>query len=297
MKQPSAHSIIHLNCTLRRPIRVTTTIVALTVGATAAIAAAGCSSSVNGKSAGKGTEATSTESKSVTKALDLAATESSQVNSLRAKLTVRSSGTGTDNLTGTVKIQLKPQTIIEATFNVASAKSPAVQLDEILTGTAIYFKDPAFTKAAGKPWVEAKIAELPSKVGVSLGSLLQNLESSNPLDQAKLFTASRNAKAVGSAMIHGVQTVEYTGTYTPSVALAELAPNLRKLLGPTLQAIGPHPVQFEVWIDAHHIVRQARAMNNVHGQQVITNLYITSVNKPVQIAIPDPSQVAPLPKV
>lgn len=295
MKQHPAHSLIHLNCTLRRSIRVTTS--ALTVGAAAAVATAGCSSSINGTSAGKGTTATSTESKSVTKALDLAATESSHVNSLKAKLTVRSSRTGTGNLTGTVKIQLKPQTVIEATFNVAQAKSPAIQLEEILTPTAIYFKDPAFTKTSGRPWVKANISELPSKVGISLGSLLQNLESSNPLDQAKLFAASRNAKAVGSAVIRGVSTVEYAGTYKPSVALAGLPANLRKLIGPTLQAIGPNPVQFEVWVDAHHIVRRARAINNVHGQQVITNLDITSINRPVHVAIPDPSQVAPLPKI
>ncbi len=141
-----------------------------------------------------------------------------------------------------------------------------VELEEILTDKQIYFKDPAFTKATGKPWVEADISELSTKVGVSLGSLLQNLESADPLDQTKLFTASKNAHVVGTTMLNGVSTTEYAGTYAPKVALAELSPKLRKIIGPTLRTIGANPVQFEVWIDAQHVVRRAIDTNNVHGR-------------------------------
>lgn len=195
-------------------------------------------------------------------------------------------------------MRLKPTTITKAVFNVPKTKSsPAIQLDEILTAKAIYFKDPAFTKATGKPWVEADISELSAKVGVSLGSLLQNLESSNPLDQTKLFTASKNARVVGRAKVSGVQTVEYAGTYAPKDALAQLTPELRKLIGPALKSIGPNQVQFEVWIDAQHQIRKARDTDNVHGQVVTTNLDVTSVNKPVHIALPATGEVAPLPQI
>jgi hypothetical protein len=294
MTLPTAHSIIRHNCTFRRAPWVAAAVATLAVGV---LAIAGCSSGTNGKAAGKSTEAASAESKAVTKALDLAATVSARVNSLTTKLTVRSSDPGAGNLTGTVDIQLKPKTVIKAVFNIVASKSPAIQLDEILTGNAVYFKDPSFTKAAGKPWVEADITQLSSKVGVSLGSLLQNLESSNPLDQTKLFTASRNARMIGSSIIRGVPTVEYAGTYEPAVALAGLSSKASKLLGPTLRSIGPNPVQFEVWIDANHIVRQAQDTANVHGQLVTTNLIVTSVNEPVHVALPAPSEVAPLPKI
>jgi hypothetical protein len=102
---------------------------------------------------------------------------------------------------------------------------------------------------------------------------------------------------VGSSIIRGVPTVEYAGTYEPTVALAELSPKASKLLGPTLRSIGTNPVQFEVWIDASHIVRQAEDTANVHGQIVTTNLIVTSINKPVHVALPAPSEVAPLPKI
>ena len=55
------------------------------------------------------------------------------------------------------------------------------------------------------------IGQLSSKSGVSFGSLLQNLESSNPLDQTKLFTASKDVRVVGTQTIDGVPTTEYAG--------------------------------------------------------------------------------------
>ncbi len=274
------------------------TVSLLVAGVAVVTAVAGCSSSgSSGKKAGKGTQAVSPESKAAGKALELAATQSQQVKSLTANITVHSKGTAAGNLTGTVNMQFKPTTIIQATFNSTTAKSQKVELDEILTDKSIYFKDPAFTKAAGKPWVEADLAQLSTKVGVSLGSLLQNLESSNPLDQARLFAASKNAHVVGTAMIHGVSTTEYVGTYSPQDALAQLSPSLRKLMGPALKAIGPNPVQFEVWIDGQHMVRQAQDTDNVRGQIITTNLEVTSINKPVHVTLPSPGEIAPLPKI
>ncbi len=289
-----AHSAFHLNCTFRRSSPVITAAIVVAVGAGAVLATAGCSSS---KSNGKNSVATSTETAAASEALKLASDESQRVKSLTANLTVHSTGTGASKLTGEVNLQLQPTTIIAASFNVAPTKSPAIQLGEILTGSAVYFKDPAFTKAAGKPWVKADISQLSTSAGVSLGSLLQNLESSNPLDQAKLFSASKNAHLVRTAVIHGVKTTEYAGTYLPADALAQLSPKLRKLMGPTLRAIGPNAVQFEVWLDANHLVRKAEDLDNVHGQVVRTVLDVTSINKPVHIKLPPSSQVAPLPHI
>ncbi len=290
------HSVIHRNRAFRRQSGSVTAVTLVIIGACAATAIAGCSSASSSSSSKKTTD-TSSESATTSKALQLAAAASDQVNSLTANIRVHSSGTTTGDLTGAVSLQLKPTKIVAASFNVSQAKSGSIELDEILTGKAIYFKDPAFTKATGKPWVEASTAALSSKVGVSLGSLLQNLESSDPLDQAKLFSASKNAHEVGTMVIRGVRTTEYAGTYVPSVALAELSPQLRKQIGPTLKSIGTNAIQFEVWLDAHHIVRQVEDQDNVRGQVVVTKLYVTSVNKPVKVSLPPASEVAPLPKV
>src|SRR6266704_1062813 len=164
--------------------------------AAAAVALTGCSKASTGAAASSG----------ALNQIKLAADTSRDVNSLTANITVHSVGTTAGGLTGTIRMQLKPTTLIEARFDVPATTSPGIHLDEILTGQAIYFKNPAFTKTkAGKPWVKAKISELSSKSGLSFGSLLQNLESSNPLDQTRLFTASRDVRVVGTRTVGGLR--------------------------------------------------------------------------------------------
>src|SRR5579863_491814 len=183
MISPSANSAIPRNCACRNSSWLRTTAVLIAAGAAVVTATAGCSSNSGKKAPGKSSEVASTESKVASRALALAAAESDQVKTLTANVLAHSTGESSGSLTGTVKIQLKPTTAVGTIFKVKAAKSPVVELDEILTDKQIYFKDPAFTKATGKPWVEADISELSTKVGVSLGSLLQNLESADPLDQ------------------------------------------------------------------------------------------------------------------
>ena len=183
---PSTHyHAFHRNLLVRRPSRWITLAAAASA---AAIAVSGCSKSSPPAAA----------SNPALKQIKLAADTSAKVNSLTASIAVNSLGSHAGGLTGTIQMQLRPATLIEAKFNVASASSPKIQLDEILTGQAIYFKDPAFAKSAGKPWLKVRISQLSSKSGVSFGSLLQNLEGSNPLDQTKLFTASKDVRAVGT---------------------------------------------------------------------------------------------------
>jgi hypothetical protein len=227
--------------------------------------------------------------------IKLAATTSAKVNSLTASIAVHSVGSHGGGLTGIIQMQLKPAKLIEATFNVAAASSPSIRLDEILTSQAIYFKDPAFAKSAGKPWVKVMISQLSSKSGVSFGSLLQNLESSNPLDQTKLFTASKDVRVVGTRTIDGVPTTEYAGSYAPQAAYAGLTSRMRKLLGPMLRSIGTHPVHFHVWIDAQHLIKKADDTQSVRGQTVTTTFTVTSVNQPVSVKLPKTGETAPLP--
>lgn len=296
MISPSINSAIPRNCAHGRSSWLRSAAVIIAAGTAMAAATAGCSSSSGKNATGKSSEVATTESKAASRALTLAATKSGQVKTLTANVAAHSTGESNGSLTGTVKIQLKPTTIVGTVFRVKAAKSPVVVQDEILTKKQIYFKDPAFTKATGKPWVEADISELSTKVGVSLGSLLQNLESANPLDQTKLLTASKNAHFVGTTVLRGIKTTEYAGTYEPQVALAELSPKLRKIMGPTLRTLGANPVQFEVWIDAQHVTRREIVTNNVHGEVVTTTLDVLSVNEPVHVALPVSTDVAPLPK-
>ena len=272
------------NLFVRRPSRWITVVAA--AGA-AAIAISGCS---------KGSPQAAASNPAL-KQIKLAAHTSAMVNSLAADIAVHSVGSHAGGLTGTIEMELRPAKLIEAKFNVASPSSPKIQLDEILTGQAIYFKDPAFAKSAGKPWVKVRISQLSSKSGVSFGSLLQNLEGSNPLDQTKLFTASKDVRAVGTSTIDGVPTTEYAGTYAPQTAYSGLSSQMRKLLGPMLRSIGTHPVHFHVWIDAQHLIKKADDTESVRGQTVTTTFTVTSVNQPVHVSLPKSGKTAPLPKL
>lgn len=269
-----------------RPLRRPRLGIALALAPAAAVALAGCS--VGGHPAQASSHAL--------KQIKLAADTSAHVNSLTATIGVRSTGTTAGALTGTIQMQLKPSTLIEARFNVAAGTAHAIHLDEILTSQAIYFKDPAFAKTKiAKPWVKVKISELSSKAGLTIGSLLQNLEGSNPLDQTRLFTASRDVRVAGHGTIDGVPVTEYAGTYSPKAAYDGLSAHMRTLLGPMLRSIGTHPVSFHVWIDQHHLIKKADDTQTVRGQTVTTTFTVTSVNQPVTVKLPKAGDTGPLP--
>lgn len=231
------------------------------------------------------------------RAIKLAASRSGAVKTLVADLVEHSTGASEGSATGTIAVQLKPVTLIEATFMIPSKNAKPLKLAEILTANAIYFKDPAFSASTTKTWLKVKISQLSAKTSVSVAALLQNLEGSNPLDQSRLFTASKDVKVVRTQSVHGMMTTEYAGTYAPQAAFGELSPKLRKLLGPSLRAMGSKPVHFRVWVDAQHIIRKAVDVDVVRGQTITTTFNIRSVNKPVKIKLPDPRSVGPLPQI
>ncbi|HEX9032037.1 MAG TPA: hypothetical protein VF834_09350 [Streptosporangiaceae bacterium] len=200
-------------------------------------------------------------------------------------------------MTGTVQIRLRPAPIIEAKFNIGSKTTSSIKLDEILTGNAVYFKNPAFAKKTGKSWIKVDRSQLNGKSSVSVAAMLQNLEGSNPLDQTRLFTSSRDVHRVGTQVINGVATTEYAGTYSPSVAFAQLPAKMRTLLGPTLRSMGRTHVRFHIWIDAQHLIRKADDSTTARGQTYLTTFVVTSVNQPIKVTLPTQAMTAPLPKI
>lgn len=264
----------------------------LAVGAVLlAAVATGCSGS-NGSNSGHGQAAP--HPVSPVKAIDLAAAQ--HVSSLAATISIGTGGVG--EVTATMNAQFRPKTFIAMTLQSSSiAESAPVRISEILTGKALYLKDHALIKLIKKPWVKITFAQLSAKagMGINIGSLLQFLENSNPENQVRLFAISKNIHAVGSRMIDGVATTEYEGSYQPSAALTRLPASLRKLMGPEFKLMGNTPVRFLVWIDAQHLARKAMIDERFSGRSVLTTYTITSVNKPVDVPLPPPSEVASMP--
>lgn len=263
------------------------------VGAAALVAVAGCSSG-----ASTPTSHGSTGGKPLTarQAIRLAANASAKVNSLTAKLSVRGGPAGTvSGLTGSMQIQVKPTLLLQAKFNVSGAGASNSQLEEIVTKDTIYFKDSALARASGKPWIKIKFSQLSGRLGINFASLVQNLESSNPLAQTRLFAVSKNIHAVGTQVVNGVRCTVYKGSYEPLAALASLSPSLRKVLGPMLRSMGAQPAQFTAWIDGQHLLRKAITHEVIGGQEATTVYTVTSINQPITVAIPPASQIGSVP--
>src|SRR5258708_27931531 len=222
MTPASSNSTVRPHSTFRRPLRWI--ILAGAAGAAATVAVAGCTAG-----AGKASAPSSAQ-----RAVKLAASTSQKVQTLTSSLTERLSGTNSGGMTGVMRLRLKPSPIIEARFHITNTGSPAISTDEILTGNAIYFKNPAFATKAGKPWIKVKISQLSAKSGIGIASMLANLAGSNPLDQTTLFTASKDVHAVGQQTVSGVPTTEYARSYLPPDPYAPLSLNTPPLLPPIL---------------------------------------------------------------
>ena len=71
-----------------------------------------------------------------------------------------------------------------------------------------------------------------------------------------MFASSTNVHEVGTAVISGVPTTEYTGTYHIGAGLNRLSPSLRKQMQQALSATGMTTSQFTIWVDGQHNVRK-----------------------------------------
>jgi hypothetical protein len=158
----------------------------------------------------------------------------------------------------------------------------------------MYLKMAELSKEAGKPWVEIPFSELKGSAGAVFSQLLQNVQNNNPQQQAKMLTASKNVRSLGTHTIDGVRTTEYTGSYTTASALAMLSPSQRKVLGPELKQL-TGPIRFSDWIDAQHQVRRTVITESVSGQQITLTTNTTAINQPVNIKLPPRRRVALIP--
>jgi hypothetical protein len=200
---------------------------------------------------------------------------------------------GSQTLASTILVQYKPALLIKAAANV-EASGQSLHITEIVSSKAMYLKMAELSKEAGKPWVEIPFSELKGSAGAVFSQLLQNVQNNNPQQQAKMLTASKNVRSLGTHTIDGVRTTEYTGSYTTASALAMLSPSQRKVLGPELKQL-TGPIRFSDWIDAQHQVRRTVITESVSGQQITLTTNTTAINQPVNIKLPPRRRVALIP--
>jgi hypothetical protein len=262
----------------------------------ASAAAAGCASS-------NSPAASTAKPETPLQAIQLAANTSRDVTSFTANMSVQINESGASatsfNLAGTLSEQLHPNLLAEADFTTFSAAGQSLPggLAEVISTSAIYMKLSVLTRAlhTSKPWVEISFSALTKATGVNLSSLLNEVQTSSPLNQSQLFAGAGSVRKVGTGVVDGVPVTEYSGTVSMSAAIAQLPASLRSSLGPDIQKAGIKSARFTEWIDAQHHVRKTIVDESGTSLSETITTTVTSINQPVTIAIPTSGQTTVLP--
>ena len=284
---------------LRRPAARPAAVVAICA---ATAVAAGCSTggtpSATASPAGAGHSTTAGQGNSgpAAAALAIAASQASKVTSYTSTISITATGTNASSLNGSVAMQTKPTLVPDETVSGSTAQLPLPGgMEIILTSNTIYMKMSALAKMVGKPWVKLDFSSFRNTSGLDLASMFQQFQTSNPLAEAQMFAASTDVHQVGTQVINGVPTTEYTGTYHIAAGLSRLSPSLRRMMGPALSASGMTASQFTIWVDGQHNVRKLVQTESGNGTSITTTMLVTSINQPVHVQLPPASQVATMP--
>jgi hypothetical protein len=226
----------------------------------------------------------------LSEALTLARLQGSLDTSLRANITVDVTAvtrraTTHSTTTGPVQLQLKPATISDAKLQIRSG-GKTVPMEEIETGSTTYLKLASVAGFTGKPWVAVSSSSVASP-GVGAG------QGVNPLTSMQFLSVSKNLRTAGTAVVNGVFTTRYAGSYPASAMLTGLPAKLRKTLAAKIKNAGP--VTMSLWISANGRLQKVLSTETIPPQTITTIFDITAVNVPLHIAIPPPSQVAHIP--
>jgi hypothetical protein len=220
--------------------------------------------------------------------MTLAAADTQQVKTLAGNVTT--SGGGSTN-TGTFQVRMLPSPLLglDMTTPGTNGNQP-VQLSQVLSATADYELVPDGLSAAynGDTWTEIPLAEVSGGPN-TLGWGSQDGDMLSPVVQAQLLATSNSVNEVGTQVVNGVSTTEYTGTVSASAGLSALPPSLSKALADPLQGVGD--ISFTVWIDSKHLVRKITEDYSSSGTSSSSVINVTSVDQAVTVAIPPASEV------
>jgi hypothetical protein len=273
-------------------------VAAAAICAAAALVAAGCSSGGTSNSSSSSSAAASGQpGGSAASALAIAASQASKVTSYSATFSITSTGSSASSLNGTIEMRTKPTLLAHEKFSGSAGQLPLPGgMEMILTKNTIYMKMSVLSKMVGKPWVKLDFSSAKNAPGgLNLSSLLQQAQTNNPLADAQLFASSTNVRQVGTQVINGVPTTEYTGTYHIGAGLNRLSPSLRRQMQQALAASGMTTSQFRIWVDGQHNVRKLVQTESGSGMSITTSMVVTSINQPLNVQLPPASQVASMP--
>lgn len=242
-------------------------------------------------------------------AVKLAAQTSHNANSFTGTMSMQTTGSagaastaggsGDLSMTAAFAEQLHPSLL--ASVNIESLSSPGVSLPggmrEVLTPTDLYLKWSYLTQTLhlSKPWLSIPLSTF-AKSGVNLSKLINQATGNSPLSQSRLLADATSVRQVGTGTIGGVPVTEYTGTIPLNdKMLSVLSGSLKTQVQQEIKTLGFTSEKFTVWIDGQHITRKIVVKMASKSAAETVTMTITSINKPVNVAIPPASQTAPMP--
>ena len=229
-----------------------------------------------------------TGSETAAQAIQAAAEQSKKINSYSIRMDESLTGATAEHITGNMQFRLKPTLLAQVDLSI-----PPASVNEILTTKVAYLKFPGLG-STGKPWVKLSLAGK-NGTGAALGQLLQSAENSNPANQTAALTASKDLRKTGAEVINGIPTTRYEGSYSVADQLKKMPPALRKITSQSIAALGVTKVQFTIWIDGQHQMRRVITVEKGSSSTITTKLDIISINQPVNVTLPPPSQVTSAP--
>jgi hypothetical protein len=229
-----------------------------------------------------------TGSETAVQAMQAAAKQAKKINSYSIRMDESLTGASAEHITGNMQFRLKPTLLAQVDLSI-----PPSSVSEILTTKVAYLKIPGLG-STGKPWVKLSLAGK-NGTGAALGQLLQSAENSNPANQTAALTASKDLRKTGTEVVNGIPTTRYEGTYSVADQLKRMPPALRKITSKSIAALGVTKVQFTIWIDGQHQMRRVITVEKGSSSTITTKLDIISINQPVNVTLPPPSQVTSAP--
>jgi hypothetical protein len=204
-----------------------------------------------------------------------------------------SGATGAVSMTATFAEQLHPSLLASVDIETLSSGGTSLPggLAEVITPTTLYLKWSFLTQELhqSKPWLAIPVSSLNSS-GVNLSQIFSQATGSGPLTQSQLLQGATSVRQVGTGSIDGVAVTEYTGTFPLDKSLSYLSGSARAEVQQAIANAGFSTATFTVWIDGQHTVRKAVVTEVGTAVTETITTTITSINQPVNIAVPAAAQ-------
>jgi hypothetical protein len=173
-----------------------------------------------------------------------------------------------------------------------AAAGQQLPVSVILTNSAVYLKlGTALPATPEARWLKVALSALGN--GSPAASMLQTLTGDNPMSALTTLAAGGHLHAAGTRTVGGVAATGYSGSIAVAAAKKFLPASSRALVGSELGALRGD-VDFTVWIDRRHRVRELTETGRVGAATASVRITFYGFNQPVTIKVPPASQVVNL---